>query len=270
MSPHVVGCVPYVNAIPLVIAFDEERAPVRVVYDVPSKLPALLEAGEAEAILVSSVDALRVPRRRMVGGVCIGTRGAVKSVRVFSKVAPEQIRTLALDASSMTSNRLAQIVLRETYGVRPEVTTQPPALDPMLEEADACVLIGDIGMVAQGEGLTVLDLGEEWFRLTGLPFVWAAWIGTDRLSAELAEHLRAAMHATSDENSDSQERETLRHRAVARATGHPNWTDAMIWDYFENVMSYRMDDAMLAGLREYQRRLIASGFDDCVHFPRVV
>ena len=52
MAQFRVGCVPFVNARPLVAAFDAPNDWVEVVYDVPSKLPALLDSGEVDAILV--------------------------------------------------------------------------------------------------------------------------------------------------------------------------------------------------------------------------
>lgn len=273
MTRYTVGCVSYVNAIPLVEMFEEMGAasPVRVLYDVPSRLPALLDSGEAQAILVSSVDALRVPGRRMAEGVCIGSREAVKSVRLFSKVPPSEIKTLALDRSSMTSNRLAQIILGERYGVRPETIEMAPDLKEMLTEADACILIGDIGMMTDGSGLHVLDLGAEWVALTGKPFVWAAWIGNEGVTPELAWWLnRAAACAGSQNAAEPEYIWRNRRTMVARAMTQANWPEETARDYFENVMAYRMDDSLLDGLREYQRRLVANGFDDARHFPEIV
>jgi predicted solute-binding protein len=64
---YVVGCVPYVNAKPLVTFFERlgDQSPVRVLYDVPSRLPALLDSGAAQAALVSSFEALRTPGRTL-------------------------------------------------------------------------------------------------------------------------------------------------------------------------------------------------------------
>ncbi len=270
---YTVGCVPYVNAIPLVEMFEEMggASPVRVVYRVPSELPALLDSGEAQAILVSSVDSLRIPGRKIAEGVCIGSQRQVKSVRLFSKVPFEEIRSLALDASSMTSNRLAQIVLRESYGVGPETVTMPPDKAAMLEKADACVLIGDIGMMSDGTGLHVLDLGEAWFQLTGKPFVWAAWIGNDDLSPDLVWWLqRAAACAGNAQDGEPYYIWKNRESMVARAMSQAHWPEETAKDYFENVMVYRMDQPMLGGLREFQIRLQANGFEDAVHFPELV
>lgn len=273
MNRFTVGCVPYVNAIPLVEMFEEMDAasPVKVIYRVPSELPALLESGEAQAILVSSVDALRVSGRRMAEGVCIGSRGPVKSVRLFSKVPFAEIKSLALDASSMTSNRLVAILLKELYGVEPATQSLPPDLTGMLDKADACVLIGDIGMMSDGTGLHVLDLGEAWVQLTGKPFVWAAWIGNENLDPELTWWLqRAAACAGSQQGGEPEYIWRNRRTMVARAMTQANWPEETARDYFENVMVYRMDESMLEGLQEYKARLLSNGFEDAVHFPELV
>jgi chorismate dehydratase len=134
-----VGSVPYLNAKPLVRAFEVwgAESPVDVVYDVPSRLPELLASGEVQAIMVSSIESICHPGKRVAGGVCVGTQKEVLSVRVFSKVPPRKIQTLALDQSSMTSNALAQIILLQTYGAIPAVEPQPPNLNKMLATHDA-------------------------------------------------------------------------------------------------------------------------------------
>jgi chorismate dehydratase len=273
MKRFTVGSVPYVNAIPLVEMFEEmgSASPVNVVYRVPSQLPELLQTGEASAILVSSVDALRVEGRQMAEGICIGSHGAVKSVRLFSKVPFDQISTLALDSSSMTSNRLAIILLKELYRVIPAQLTAEPALGAMLEVADACVLIGDIGMMSDGTGLYVLDLGSAWLELTGLPFVWAAWIGNGALDPELVWWLqKAAACAGSAQKDEPEYIRRNRQTMVARAMSKANWPEETARDYFENVMAYQMDADLLAGLEEFKRRLVANGFDDASHFPEII
>ncbi len=191
---YTVGSVPYLNAKPLVRMFEEmgSDSPVRVVYDVPSRLPALLASGEVQAILGSSIEALSQPNMRVAEGICIGSQRDVLSVKLFSKVPIRNIRTLALDQSSGTSNALAQIILKERYDATPEVEQCAPNLVGMLTNHDACVLIGDNGMREIGEGLQVLDLGQEWYELTGLPFVWAVWLGNETLTPELSGHLANA------------------------------------------------------------------------------
>lgn len=170
-----VGCVPYVNARPLVACFDQPNEFVEVVYDVPSRLPALLDSGEVDAILVSSIEYLRREDLVVIGEVGIMSNGPVASVRMLSKVPLREIQTLALDESSMTSNMLAQIILAER-GVRPSLVTMEPDQAAMLAACDACVLIGDKGLEADGTGLVDIDLGAAWTELTGESFTWAVWL----------------------------------------------------------------------------------------------
>lgn len=155
--------------------FDQPNEFVEVVYDVPSRLPALLDSGEVDAILVSSIEYLRREDLVIAADVGIMSNGPVASVRMLSKVPLDEIQTLALDESSMTSNMLAQIILAER-GVRPSLVTMEPDQAAMLAACDACVLIGDKGLEADGTGLVDVDLGEAWTELTGLPFVWALWL----------------------------------------------------------------------------------------------
>lgn len=272
---YTVGSVPYVNAAPLISYFDflGEGSPVQVLTAVPSLLPALLAEG-VEAIMVSSVDALRHPGRRLVKGFGVGSHGPVESVRLFSKVPFEEIRTLALDKSSMTSNRLAQVLLHDVHGVRPETEAHLPDLEAMLRKYDACVLIGDKGFEADGQGLHVMDLGEAWTDLTGLPFLWAGWIGGEGVTPDLADHLRQARRWSqcgrdAATQSDGGEGRDYTLRFAMRNSG---WTEKRTRHYLLGTMVY--DDSaetpLFEGLREFQRRLLANGFDDCGHLPDLV
>jgi chorismate dehydratase len=257
-----VGSVPYLNAKPLVRAFEVwgDESPVDVVYNVPAKLPALLAQGAVQAIMVSSIEALRHPGARLAAGVCVGSQQEVMSVRVFSKVPPGQIKTLALDQSSMTSNGLAQIVLREAYGASPVAEPLPPNLGDMLSDHDACVLIGDNGMRERGEGLHILDLGLEWYKLKNLPFVWAAWLGNESLTPELVRHLAEA-ERWGQANID---------RIIAEAPA-PTGIPLELCDvYFRRVMHYPMHEKELEGLHEFGRSLKRHGFLTDLHFPTIV
>ena len=113
------------------------------------------------------------------------SNGPVMSVRLLSKVGVSEIKTLALDSSSMTSNMLAQVLLAE-IGVFPTCDAVPPVQEDMLANHDACVLIGDRGLEADGDDLIDIDLGSAWTDLTSLPFVWALWLGKRGSSKDLS------------------------------------------------------------------------------------
>jgi chorismate dehydratase len=108
---------------------------------------------------------------------CIGvtSRGPVWSIKLFHSRPLDRVRSVALDTSSYTSSALTRILLAERYDNHPEFIGMPPDLDAMLERCDAALLIGDPGLRASHPTAPYVDLGEEWFGWTGLPFVYAVW-----------------------------------------------------------------------------------------------
>lgn len=239
-----VGCVPYLNAYPLVA-----RTNLDVHYAVPTELPPLLANREVAAILVSSIVGLRTPSARVVHGACVGSNGPVFSVRLFSKMPFGDIRSLALDQSSMTSNTLAQILLKELHRVSPDAKPEPPDLDAMLEKHDAAILIGDNGMRAEGSGLHIMDLGEAWTNWTGLPFVWAMWLGGQDLTTDIASHLiQAREEALGD-------MEPIIGEAVLRF----GFTEEVTRNYLTKTMTYDFDARHEAALRVFGEFALAHG-----------
>jgi predicted solute-binding protein len=165
------------NTVPLVwgMLHGGERERFELEFRIPADCAARLAGGQADIGLVPAIEIER-QGLEIVPGVGIACEGPVRSILLVSKVAPAAIRTVALDASSRTSAVLARIVLARRYGVEPEVTVRPPVLETMLAEADAALLIGDPALRVESP-LPMLDLGQEWLELTGLPFVFAMWAG---------------------------------------------------------------------------------------------
>lgn len=257
----VLGCVPYVNAKPIIDRFHfGGPTDVEVVYDVPSRLPALLDSGQACAVLASSYEALSTPGRTIGADVSISTFGPAESVRLFSKVPPATIQSLALDKSSLTSNHLALVILKERYDCEPLSEPLPPSLVDMLATHDACILIGNQGMTANGECLHVLDLGEEWSALTGLPFVWATWIGTQDLTPIIVSELIQAKRWGLDHLED----------VIARASEDSGISLNQCDHYLREVMDFDLTDLHVEGLRKFRELLIQNDLLDPIPFPEIV
>lgn len=231
------GAVPYINALPFLVPL-LAREDVEIILDFPSKLPALLSSGDVEAILVSSFFALTTPSVKSAKGVGIASTGPVDTVKLICAKRPESIQTLSPDPASLTSNTLAQIVLRDRYGSNPLVTPVGPA--------DCRVVIGDAGMFpATKAGESVLDLGEEWNHLTDLPFVFALWVGRERFSTQTADIIRESIDQF---KSNPQEVVEEAERRVA-------WPRGAAANYLRQMIEYRLDQNHILGLDEYRRRL---------------
>jgi chorismate dehydratase len=100
-------------------------------------------------------------------------------VAIYTRKEPGDIRSIAMDTSSRTSVALATIILRKNFGVTAEAIPMAPDLDTMLAAADAALIIGDMALFLDHEraGAQKIDLGQEWTAATGLPFVYAMWVG---------------------------------------------------------------------------------------------
>lgn len=266
MPEFSLATVPYVNAYPLIYGLEEAfGSRVRLIPAVPSLLPALLDSGEAQAAVVSSIEAVQRPNRVWISDLCIGSDGPVESVRLFSQVPFHKIKRVALDQSSMTSNVLAMILLEGLFGIEPEAFPLPPVQSEMLAQADACVLIGDIGMMAPSEGLEVLDMGQGWKDLTGLPFVWAGWIGPPGYDPALPGLLEKAYELTglgavpSDWPSAPLTPCPLspsggEEDCLTRAEAESGWSRARLDRYLNSTMIYRLSDRMKQGRDEFWAR----------------
>ncbi len=253
-----IGSVPYLNAKPQVDWFhsadcDTDAA---VTYAVPSRLAQMLRDDALDVANVSIFEALQNPGLVIVPDISISAYGAVKSVRLFSRVPLPEIQTVALDTSSLTSNALLQILLKEEFGLSPRYDHHAPDLDAMLSQYDAGLIIGDLKLFDLMPGTTVYDLGQGWFDLTGLPFVYACWLARkDSASAEMTRALTTAKHWGLSR---------LEQLAVKWAERLNLPLDRCL-DYLIHVMNYDLTPEQMDGLHTYQQKCHAHGLIDAVH-----
>ena len=176
------GSVSFLNAKPLIYGLVGAEG-IELGLDVPSRLLDGMREGGYDVALLPVIDYQRMDGLRMLTSGGIGCDGPTLTVRIFSPVPIEKIETLACDTDSHTSVALARIVLAESYGLHPEFVPLTAFREGQAAKGGvAKLLIGD-KVVAQEPPRSLmphqLDLGEAWKRLTGLPFLFAAWMARD-------------------------------------------------------------------------------------------
>ncbi len=256
--PLRIGSVPYLNAKPLVDWFHSPDcdADVEITYAVPSQLAHMLREDALDVANVSIFEGLQNPNLQLIPDISISAYGPVKSVRLFSKVPLEHIRSVALDTSSLTSTALTKILLQEVFGLSPCYEHHPPQLDAMLASCDAGLIIGDLKLFDLLPGTTVYDLGQGWYDLTGLPFVYAGWLTREeRASAQMVEILKAAKTWGT-----ARLEELASQWAQQMALPHDR-----CHDYLLHVMNYDLTPFQLDGMRLYQRKCAEHGLIDTIH-----
>jgi predicted solute-binding protein len=220
---------------------------------VPSRVAEMLHAGEIDLGTIPSVE-YAFGDYAIVPGIAIASRGPVRSVNLFHRRPLEEIRRVALDTGSRTSVALAKILLREKLGRDPEYVQLPPPVKDMLAAADAALVIGDPALYFEGD-VPRLDLGEEWDRLTGLPFVYAFWagrvgvVGPDEV-AVLQASLQSGLAGVAD----------IASSYNGYGAGHGPLSES----YLRRNIVFTLGRAEEAGLREFYRRAHGLGL-----IPRV-
>lgn len=172
-----VGAVTYLNTKPLVYRLAEFAPQGDVVFDLPSRLADRLADGELDVALIPSIEFFQNADYSIVSNACIACRGPVLSVKLFSRVPMQEIRSLALDEGSRTSAALVQILLKQRYDLSPLLEPLPIGATLADSTADAVLLIGDRAIHSPvGRFAEVWDLGDQWSRWAKLPFVFAMWV----------------------------------------------------------------------------------------------
>ncbi len=111
------GCVSFLNSKPLIDPV-LPRGDVRVEFAVPADLLGLFESGAVSAALMSVVDFQNsAADLLLLPAGMIGCDGPTLTVRIYSRVPAGEIKVLHGDTDSHTSLILAQLILRERYGV---------------------------------------------------------------------------------------------------------------------------------------------------------
>lgn len=247
------GHITYSNCFPVharLIDRPEPGDPL-LVEGVPSTLNTLLDRGEIQVAPCSSIEFARhADRYRILPDLVIGCRGPVRSILFLSPCDPRRLsgKTVAIPTASATSVVLLKVLLRRRWGAAPRFVWFDQAIDdPFREGADAALFIGDVALRPDlhPEVETRLDLGEEWWAETGLPFAFAVW----QAGEAPPEALRRLHRSLVDSRRYAREHRTALAERYAASFGLP----ASLLDAYWRDLSYELDAAMVDGLRTYYR-----------------
>ncbi len=253
------GVIDYLNTQPLDHGIRERLPEVPVRRGVPTAINAAVLAGDVAIAPMSVYEwALHADELLVVPGLSIATIGAVNSVNVFGWCAdPRQLdgQPVALTTHSATSANFLRVLCEQHYAVHPEWRPMTPDLDAMLAECTAALMIGDKALVEAtlrrhvgSRGLPYFfDLGDEWLKLSGLPFVFAVWVvRRDRAADVRAAGIVTALHAA--------KRENLRHTdAIALGYAPRLGLPAGVCAKYLRDLRYDLAPADLEGLHAFLR-----------------
>lgn len=182
-----VGIVNYLNTKPLVYGL--ERPPINeqieLIGDYPARVAQMLLNDEIDVGLVPVAVLPLLPEYHIAGNYCIGTEGEIASVALFSEVPMNEITKVYLDYQSRTSVALLKYLMKEYWDINPEIVEATSEdYRKEIKGTTAGLVIGDRAFEQRKISTFIYDLGSEWRSITGLPFVFAAWVSKKPLPDE--------------------------------------------------------------------------------------
>lgn len=260
-----VGCVSYLNTRPLIEGLDSHQG-LELVPMVPAKLIGSLERRETDLALVSVFDATRASQPLSILPVgMIGSDGPTLTVRLFSAKPLESITQVHADTDSHTSIELCRVLLRQRFGreievvdydARERIPIARQADDVGTDERataaewpDALLLIGDKVVTDSPPAVRYphqLDLGEAWHELTGLPFVYAAWMCLNERAGERAIQVAGAILDRQRRHNTTR----LDQIATDRARDH-RWPADLARNYLGNLLRFDLNERATQGLDRF-------------------
>ncbi len=251
-----IGRIHYANLFPIFHSLEKiaRSRQYEFVGGVPSAVNKLLRAGEVHVSPSSSIEYLRHEEiYGLLEGHSISSRGPIGSILLFSKRPIETLDGLVILTSSQseTSVALLNIILTKFYDFQCTLKSTSAPLSKGMESHSAYMLIGDDALreALRWPRLYIYDLGDIWYRNTGLPFVFALWIArNDFRSGEpvLFEEFRKDL--------DAAKIEALKDlKGIARESSLITvLSESEIVSYWQGI-SYDLDDGHKKGLELFKK-----------------
>lgn len=167
---------------------------VDLVIDYPANIASLLISNQIDIglIPVAVIPLLKAPH--IISDYCIGCDGEVASVCLFSEVPLQDIETILLDYQSRTSVQLLKILVKEHWKISPRLTAAYNNYEKDISGTTAGLVIGDRALKQRLQSKYIYDLGMAWKEMTGLAFVFAAWVSNKELSERFITDFNEANH----------------------------------------------------------------------------
>jgi cyclic dehypoxanthinyl futalosine synthase len=248
------AAVSFLNTRPITYGIEQGlvgRDRFELTFDLPSRCAVAVARGEADLALMPIASyATADTELCIVPGVAIASRGPVRTVLLMGDVPWERMETIFLDEASRTSQMLVRLLTHER-GLSPRFESAPH--DRILDQVGGCkgaLVIGDLCFGASSRFPCVYDLGAEWTRTVGLPFLNAAWIGPAGV-VELADiELLQQSLALGLEKRDE----------IARGYAERDGVDVELYrHYFHQNIHYELGAAELGGAAAFFERAHRAG-----------
>jgi len=190
-----VSIVNYTNTLPFKWALKRSELlnKIELHEDIPSICAQKLKFNQVDIALVPVALISELDTYFVETDFCIGANGKVDSVNLYSEVPLNEIKTITLDYQSKSSITLTKILVKFFWKLNVNFVEAKPGFENEVKGANAAVVIGDRTFALKGKYNYTFDLASEWQRFTDLPFVFAAWVSTEKLPQTFINEFNAVL-----------------------------------------------------------------------------
>ena len=241
-----ISAVSYLNTIPFIHGLKQSELikTIDLQLDYPSICADKLINGTVDLALVPVAVIPKLKEAYIISDYCIGANGAVDTVCLYSDVPIEEIESIALDYQSRTSVALLRILLKEYWQLNPELKKANVGFEENIKGNHAALVIGDRAFALNTKYAYIYDLSAIWKEMTGLPFVFAAWVANTKLPQDFIISFNKALEKGLS-NID---------KALAlEGDSYPNCKNPE--DYLNNKISYTLDAEKQKGMELFLRKI---------------
>jgi chorismate dehydratase len=239
-----IGAVSYLNTKPLLWGIKRSidlLHQIELIEEYPSKIADKLINGTIDVGLVPVVIIPKLKESYIITDFCIGANGDVASVCLVSEVPVEKIERVLLDYQSRTSVNLCKLLLKNYWKIFPALEDARENYLTCIKGTTAGVVIGDRALAQRKISPCIYDLAGAWKTMTGLPFVFAAWIANKKLPQDFIKQFNEA-NAIGLKHIDSVIEE--------------NFNDVYdLKKYYTKNVSYKLDKEKLKGMERFLEML---------------
>lgn len=239
-----VGAVSYLNTKPLVYGFEKGlmKEEVELIFDYPAKIAAMLLNDEIDVGLIPVAVLPKLKEHHIISDYCIGASQPVASVCLFSDVPLEEIKEILVDYQSRTSAALLRILLKKYWNIDPVLVDTSNGYQQNIKGTTAGLVIGDRALEQRQHSTYSYDLAEAWQQMTGLPFVFAAWIANKKLP----DTFKASFNTATGSG--------LQH--IDEIVKTVNFKAYDMNEYYTKNIDYRLDEKKIAAVRLFLSYLV--------------
>lgn len=190
-----VGIVSYFNTKPLLYGIEQHPFidTIELIKDYPSRVAEMLKKGEIDVGLIPVAVIPELPQYYISSDYGIAAENDVASVCLFSEVPIEEVKKVYLDYQSRSSVALLKLLMKEYWGIHPEIVqATDESYIAEIKGTTAGLIIGDRALKQRKVSTFIYDLAQEWKKITGLPFIFAAWISTKPLPQDFIDRFNEA------------------------------------------------------------------------------